>query len=350
MAMTLAKVVRYISDPDNLYQQFKKGSYTADLEALTKFGIEEAGAVKVQSKSYTGNAQNYDGYGSVSTAATDLIIANSGWITYYLDQKKYYGMALDLIEEEESLNSTVSRINGLLRYKFTPDVDKYRFSKLAHKAGVTINGAALTTGDLTADLVGAGAALTASNIFTTIETALAKMAEEEVTGASYILYMTPSVLRILEDSDKITRFINSREIERDGLNVKIKEIVTSNGTAELRSIPAKYFCTFTEGAVTNDPNNVGLNANSVGDQDTNFRFLLVTKEAINAVVKVQEARIMPNGTIRGFRGNLFELFLYHDIFVIDRREGVGTADSTTLLTSAAFNGIIKCAITAVASS
>ena len=65
MATTLAKAIRYISDPNNLYQQFKKGSFTRDLEVMSQFSLDEAGAVRVQSNSYTGDSQAYDGYGSV---------------------------------------------------------------------------------------------------------------------------------------------------------------------------------------------------------------------------------------------------------------------------------------------
>lgn len=343
MPTNLAKATRYIADPNNLYAQFKKGSFTRDLEVMAQFSLDDGGAVKVQSNSYTGDAQDYDGYGSVSTAAADVIKANTGWIIYQLDQKKYYPMPIDKIEAEESLNTFVARINGLLKYKVAADVDTYRLSKLAHTAAITINGAATMTGDLDADIAGSGDELDKTNILQTIETALAKMAEEEVTVDTYLLYTTPGVLRILEDADKITRFINVREVDRDGVGYKIRYIETSNGRVDIISIPKRYFHKFTLGAPAG-VNQAGTNLNVVGDADTAFRFLLVARPAINAIVKVNEARIMPSGTVRGFLGDLFELFLYHDIFTIERHVAVGTVDKDTLLTPLAFNGVIKCAV------
>lgn len=343
MATTLAKAIRYISDPNNLYQQFKKGSFTRDLEVMSQFSLDEAGAVRVQSNSYTGDSQAYDGYGSVSYAAADVIKANTGWVTYQLDQKRYYPMPIDKIESEESLTNFVSRINGLMKYKVAADIDTYRLSKLAHQAGVTCVNSAGTSGVIDTDVVGAtaNAALSKTNILPTIETMLAKMAEEEVTPESYLMYATPATLRILEDADKITRFINVRETERDGISYKIRYIETSNGRVDIVSIPGKYFHAFT----LNAPASItasGTNLNVVGAVDNLFRFMIVARPAVNAVVKVNEARILPSGTVRGFLGDLFELFIYHDIFVIERHAGVGAADATTLLTPVAFNGVIKC--------
>lgn len=342
MPTSLAKAERYIADPNNLYQQFKKGSFTRDLEVMAQFSLDDAGAVKVQSNSYTGESQAYDGYGSVNYGANDVIKANTGWIIYQLDQKRYYPMPIDKIEAEESLNNFVSRINGLLKYKVAVDVDTYRLSKLAYHAGVTINGAAGMTGDVEADIVGTGDELDKTNILPTIEAALAKMANEEVTPDSFLMYTTPGVVRILEDADKIYRTINVREIEKDGLAYKIKYIETSNGRVDIISIPTKYFHLFTLGA-PDGVNQAGTNLNTVGAVDTTFRFLLVARPAVNAVVKVNEARIMPSGTVRGFLGDLFELFIYHDIFVIERRQAVGTPNAN-LLTPLAFNGVIKCAV------
>lgn len=331
MATTLAKAQRYIADPNNLYQQFKKGSFTRDLEVMTQFSLDDAGSVKVQSNSYTGESQAYDGYGSVDYGANDVIKANTGWIVYQLNQKRYYPMPIDKIEAEESLNNFVTRVNGLLKYKVAVDIDTYRFSKLYNQCGV-LRQTAIDTDTDTYPTTHID--LDRSNIMSTIEHDLAYMADQEVTVNSYILYATPQTVRILEDADKITRFINTREIERDGVNVKIKYLETTNGRVDIVPVPARYFRLFTLGDQT------VTNSNSVGNQIPDFRYILLARPAVNAVVKVNEARIMPSGTVRGFLGDLFELFIYHDIFVIDRREAVGTPDGTTLLTTAAFNGVI----------
>lgn len=338
MPTTLAKATRYIADPNNLFAQFKKGSFTRDLEVMAQFSLDDAGAVKVQSNSYTGESQAYDGYGSVSYAAADVIKANTGWVIYMLDQKRYYPMPIDKIEAEESLNNFVSRVNGLLKYKVAVDIDTYRLSKLSSQAGYVMDGAVDASGTVVT-----GTELDKTNILSTIEVALAKMAEEEVTPESYLMYTTPAILRILEDADKLTRFINTREVERDGIGYKIKYIETSNGRVDLISIPSKYFHIFT----LNQPagvNQAGTNLNVVGAVDTTFRFLMVARPAVNAVVKINEARIMPSGTVRGFLGDLFELYIYHDIFVIERHQAVGAVDAN-LLTQITFNGVIKCAIT-----
>lgn len=344
--MYLAKAIKYISDPANLYAQFKKESFTRDLEVLRQFNLDDAGAVRVQSNSYTGEAQNYDGYGSVSTSAADLIRKNTGWIVYQLDQKKYYGMPIDKIEAEESLNDFISSVNGLVKYKVTADIDTYRLSKLSNEASVVCNGAAVATGTIDEMLVGSGTDLDKTNILNTIETCLAKMAEEETTTDTYMLYTTPAVIRILEDADKLTRIINVREVEKDGIGYKIRFIETSNGRADLYNVPSKYFHLFTQGTPT-DVNEAGTNLNTVGAIDTKFRFLLVARQAVNAVMKVHEARVIANGIMAGFLGDLFELYIYHDIFTIQRRKAVATAaevDATTFLTPVVFNGVIKCAL------
>jgi len=344
--MWLYKAEKYIADPNNLYQQFKKESFTRDLEVMTQFSLDDAGAVRVQSKSFTGAAQNYDGYGSVSTTAADLIRANTGWIIYQLDQKKYYGLPIDKIEAEESLNLFISQVNWLVKTMVTVDIDTYRLSKLSSEASVVVNGAALPTGTIDQKLVGSGNDLDKTNVLPTIETCLGKMQNEEVTTDNYILYTTPAVAITIEDADKIVRIINVREVDRDGAKFNIRSISTSNGTADIIIIPDRYFHLFTHGDPTH-VNQAGTNLNTVGAIDTGFRFLLVARSAINAVVKVNHARIMPEGTIRGFLGDLFELFIYHDIFTIERRRAVAVAadiDPVTFLAPKAFNGVIKCSL------
>jgi len=337
------KAIRYISDPNNLWQQFKKGSFTRDLEVMTQFSLDDAGAVKVQSNSFTGAAANYDGWGSVgndggASQTAGVIRANTGWIVYQLDQKKYYGMPIDTIEAEESLNNFISRVNGLMKYKVAVDVDQYRLSKLVASAGLALDGAVDTT--TATQLPVTGTEISRTNILQTIEYMAAQMAENEVTVDNYILYTTPAIMRIIEDSDKMLRFINVREVDRDGVNFIIRFIETANGRIDLVSIPTKYFCTFTAGTQAQGPRAWTHNVNSVGAPDTQFRLLMIARPAINAVVKVNEARVMPSGTIRGFLGDMFELFLYHDIFVIDRRIAVGTPDAN-LLTGVAFNAVIS---------
>lgn len=337
MATNMLMAQRYIADPNNLYAQFKKGSFTKDLEVLQKFSLDDAGAVKVQSNSYTGDSQGYDGYGSVSYAANDVIKANTGWVLYQLNQRRYYPMPIDKIEAEESLNNFVSRVNGLLKYKVAVDVDTYRLSKLVAQAGFKHTGATRPDGTYPTGATGvtseAFIPISKSNILETIESDLAKMAEEEV-GSLYHLYATPKTIKILEDADKLTRFINSRDIVSEGITSRIRYISTGNGDVVIHEgIPSKYWREFSAGNGT-------LNSATVGNQLDKFGYLLLAKEAVNAVVKVNEARILPSGTVRGFLGDLFELFLYHDIFVIERHTAVGAADSTTKLTSTSFNGVI----------
>lgn len=320
----------YLADPTNLYQQFKEDSYSRSLEVLQKFAIDEAGLVKVQSNSYTGDAQNYDGYGSTDTSSNSVINANTGWVTYQLNQFKYYPMPLDQIQSEESLNLSISRINGLIRYKVNADVDTYRFSKLASEAGVFRNGGVGSDGNFPETTP---VDLTPSNILETIENDVALMADEEVTGADFVLYTTPQVVKILESADKLTKFIDVRDYDRDGVNLKVRYIITGNGDVEIESVPSRYFHSFTAG------NKDVKNSNVVGDTvDTNFRYMLLTRQAVNAVVKVHSARVIPNGYVKGFLGDFFELYIYHDIFVIDRHKAVGEA--VNFLTPKAFNGVI----------
>lgn len=347
MATYMSKVVKYLADPNGLCQQFKKMSFTNDLVARRVINLDGAGAVKVQSNSFTGASQAYDGYGSVSTAAANVIHKNTGWVTYQLDQKRYFALPLDQIETEESMNDVVSSINGLMKYTVNVELDKYRLSKLASEAGVTLNGAALSTGNIDNDILGnttTPVAITTANIFNTLKTMIGYMAEQEVNSSNYLLYCTPDVANLIESASEFTHFIEVRNITNEGVNVTIRSVRTINGSADLVVIPGKYFCAFTNGVASATTDQAGTNLNTVGAVDTTFRMLLVAREAIDCIVKIDTARIIPNGRVAGFLGNLFELYIYHDIFTIKRYYGSGAADATTHLPTAglAFNGVIKC--------
>ena len=98
---------------------------------------------------------------------------------------------VDTMDNQETANIAFGRLSGeFIRTKVAPEVDAFRFAKYASKTGISkvSAGAALTTGEAVVAAIRAGTS---------------KMDEDEVPPEDRHLFITPTLLGLVEDLDTI---------------------------------------------------------------------------------------------------------------------------------------------------
>ncbi len=179
-AIELAK--QYIPILDEVY---KLASLTADLDGNSELVSQGANAneliIPKLSMQGLGEYSRNDGYvnGDV-TMVNETVKCN-------FDRGRMF--TVDTMDNLETAGLAFGRLAGeFIRTKVVPELDAFRFAKYAGTAGISkvASGAALGTGAAVVEAVRAG---------------LSKMDEDEVPYEGRILYITPTLLGLVEDMD-----------------------------------------------------------------------------------------------------------------------------------------------------
>ncbi len=164
-----------------LDEVFKKESVTTDLEDK-KVNFDGVKTVKIL---------------KVETPPLDAYDRNSGfkkgavkaeWEDWKLEQDRGIEFSVDAVDNEETLDATFgAAVAEFIRTRVAPEVDLYRFAKLASTTGVSVATAgALTKGE---------------DVLKALTAAMSKMDNDEVPEQGRILYIESSLKRLIDEVD-----------------------------------------------------------------------------------------------------------------------------------------------------
>ena len=265
-----------------LDEVYKAASLTTDLEnSAVKFdGTKTVKVLKLtvpELGTYTRNS----GY-----TAGDV---TADWESFTLTQDRGTEFSVDAMDDEETLNMTFGNASSeFIRRSVVPQVDAYRFAALAKAEGVGTAAAALTTGD---------AAIKAINV------AMTAMDEAEVPTEGRILYITPTLKRLIDELD----------------SYKSKKCL--EGISKIITVPQSRF--YSDVTI----NDAGF---AKAEGAANLNFVIVDPKAAFAVAKHTKLRVFDPNTNQKSDDYLFQYRLYHDAFVYPQKAaGVYAHVSTT---------------------
>lgn len=279
MANNIALAERYLPLLDEVYKQEIK---TSDLESSAVI-FDGAQTVKIYKLSLSG-LKNYQRNSGFKTGDV-----TGSWESWKLENDRGISFQVDAMDNEESLDLAFGRLGGqFVRTKEVPEVDMYRFAKMASSTGVS----------------SASGALTGENVLSAIMTAEAKLSEDEVPEEGRILYITPTVLNALKTVAG-TRFapangssINFNFATFDGMKVVI--------------VPQSRFVTATQYNATSDEIEKTTGAK-------NINFMIVHPSAVEATTKRAKLRVFDPDTNQTADAYKFDYRLYHDLFVYENK-------------------------------
>lgn len=205
------------------------------------------------------------------------------------------------VDESNQAASAANITRTFLVEHAAPEVDAYRFSKLATKA--------IAKGNKTAE------AVDKDTVFTRLKADILKV--RKYGPSNLIAYLSSEAMDALERSTEFTRNIDVKAASPGGIETRITSI---DGVQLVEVWDENRFYTafdFTSGFVP-----------AVGSYKINW--LIVAKPAVIAKTKINSIYLFQPGQHTQGDGYLYQNRMYHDLFVLKNKEdGVVVSHGTT---------------------
>jgi len=287
-----------------LDEAYKAASKTAVLDA-TKVDIVNANTVKVFKTSM-------DGLGDYSRNGgfTDGDV-NGSWETMTLTKDRGRSFQVDAMDDEETIGMAFGTLAGeFIRTKVVPEVDAYRFAKMAGTTGISKATAAdITIG--TTDVPGL------------VDEGERQMNEDEVPLEGRLLFISESAYAGLRA--KVLRTTMNGE---GGID---KDILTYDGMRVIRVPQSRFYTAITLADGKTSGQTAGGFVGTTGAFPINF--MIVHPSAVCQVLKHVKPRIFSPDTNQKADAWKFDYRVYHDTFVYDNKvKGIYLHNGSTALT------------------
>ena len=287
MPNSIALAQRFVPVLDEVY---KYASKTAILDE-TQVEFVNANTVKVFKLSMDGlgNYSRNDGFvkGSVTGA----------WETMTLSKDRARTFSVDAMDNEETINMAFGRLAGeFIRTKVAPEVDAYRFAKMAGTSNILGANADITVGT--------------TDVPSLVDTAEMTMNEQEVPQEGRLLFISETAYAGLRA--KITRTVENG----DG-NIN-KEVEWYDGMRVIRVPQSRFYTAIT----LYDGSTSGQTAGGyIGTTSTGYKinFMVVHPSAVCQVLKHVKPRIFEPDVNQDADAWKFDYRVYHDTFVYDNK-------------------------------
>lgn len=277
-----------------LDEVYKTSAKSAGLEAPAEFIREtsDVNSVKIAKMALVGlgNYSKASGFPDGDISLT--------WETHQFTNDRGRRFSIDRMDNQESFGLVAARLVGeFMRTLVIPEVDAYRFAKIASKATTTVS-----------------ADLTSANTKAALDTAIVALEEKEVDDNNMVIFMTPTVAQHL--SDNITRTtING---DKNVNNV----IETYNGIQIVRVPQTRFYSAITlNSGSSSDAGGYSKTSASTGvSAGKNLNFILMDRNACYNVTKLNVAKIFTPDENQNKDAWQFDFRLYHDTFVLDNKK------------------------------
>lgn len=275
-----------------LDEVYKYASKTSLLDA-TQVEFVNANTVKVFKTSMDGMGNYGRNTGFVDGSVTGT------WETMTLSKDRGRSFMVDAMDDEETINMAFGTLAGeFIRTKVVPEVDAYRFAKLAGWTGIS----AATAADIT---------IGTTDVPALVDEGERQMNEDEVPQEGRILFISESAYAGLRA--KVTRTVMNGD---NGIN---KEIETYDNMRVVRVPQSRFYTAITLYDGTTSGQTAG---GYIGTTSTGYKinFMIVHPSAVCQVLKHVKPRIFAPDVNQKADAWKFDYRVYHDIFVYDNKK------------------------------
>ncbi|EDO0923453.1 hypothetical protein G4R21_002368 [Listeria monocytogenes] len=269
-----------------LDQKLVFGTYTNELETPNLLWLD-AKTFKIQTITTTGLKAHTRNKGYNEGAASNT---NKSYTIDFDRDVEFFVDVMDVDETGQALSAANVTKEFNSRHA-GPEMDAYRFSKLATAAKTNSNSVAEE--------------ITKDNVFTKLKAAIRKV--KKYGTQNLVMYVSPDVMAALELSDDFVRAINVQNIGPSSIETRITAI---DGTRIVEvEAEDRFYDTFdfTDGYKP-----------AAGAKKLNF--LLVNKGSVVGGAKHASIYLHAPGSVGQGDGWLYQYRVYHDIFVLDQQK------------------------------
>lgn len=234
-----------------------------DFVGAKTVSVQTVGTATMNDYNRTGNASRYGSIEDLTVASQEMTMTKDRSFTFAIDK-------MDSDETKRALEAGKA-LKRQIDEVITPEIDKYRFSKM-------VAGAKTTTTDK----------LTAENIYDAITSASETLDEEKVPVVGRQIAVNPATFKLMKQSKEI---ILNTEIGQD---LRMKGIIAE--------IDGMYVTKVT--------------SSTLGE---NVEFIVAHPSATTAPIKLAEYKV--HNDAPGVSGELVEGRVYYDAFVLNNKKG-----------------------------
>lgn len=275
-----------------LDQRINQGLVTSVLGSADASLVAGTQTVKIQTIATTGFKPHTRGkgfnQGEVSNTSATYQLTQDRDIEFFVDTQDV---------DETNMALSIANISQVFFDEHaTPEIDAYRFSTLAKKAGNTQS-----------------VAITKANAYAQIKAAIKPL--RKYGAQNIVAFVSSDVMDALEQSTEFTRSITNQNV---GLTTLESRVTSVDGVQLIEVWDASRFQTdydFSDGyAPASDALGIGV--------------LAVAKQAVLPIVKESAIFMFAPGEHTQGDGYLYQNRLYHDIFVLDqKKDGISVVTS-----------------------
>ena len=220
------------------------------------------------------------------------------WETHQFTNDRGRRFSIDRMDDVESFGLVSAHMVGeFLRQYVVPEIDAYRFAKIASKAGN----------------IATAATLTSSTAKSALDTAITTLQEKEVDDSRLIIFTTPTVAQLM--SDNITR------TTLNGENAINNVIESYNGIQIVRVPQTRFYTqiTLADGQPASGTNTAG-GYTKTASTGADINFIVMDKTASVNITKSVVAKMFTPDENQNKDAWQFDYRLYHDSFVFDNKK------------------------------
>lgn len=214
------------------------------------------------------------------------------WKTYEFTNDRGTRFSVDRMDNEESFGIVASRLNGdFTRDYLVPEVDAYRFAKIANKAGKTV-----------------AANLDKDSAIDAIDEAMVTLTDNKVPLSRAILFVTPRTA--LAINKNITRSVGNGE-------GAVNNIVNSYNNVPVIVVPQDRFYTGIELLPGTGEDQFGYEKAADAKE---INFILMDKSASVNIGKLSMLKYFSPDVNQKKDAHQWDYRLYHESFVFDNKK------------------------------
>lgn len=292
--MTINLVTKMLPLIDEVY---KKEAKSAILEAPAELVQQtmDANVVKIAKLALIGlgNYSKSNGYPAGDVSLT--------WESHTFSNDRGRRFSVDRMDDMESFGLVSARMVGeFLRQYVIPEVDAYRFAKIAqgYASGQT-----------------ASATLNGSTAKAALDTAIVTLQENEVDDGRLVIFATPTVTQLL--SDNITRTTVNGE---NNINNVIESY---NGIQIVRVPQTRFYSKIDLNAGASGSAGGYAKHASTGSSDpagNDINFIVMDRASSVNITKLNVGKLFTPDENQNKDAYQFDFRLYHDSFVFDNKK------------------------------